>query len=96
MTSPVDRTPTPSASEPPAAARRPEPPAADVTTLLQAWAAGDPAALRALLPLVDAELRLHGERAMRRADAGHTPQATTVVHDAYLRLALAHQPRSIT
>jgi RNA polymerase sigma-70 factor, ECF subfamily len=70
---------------------RPRTPAAGdaplgVTELLLAWGAGDSAALDALLPAVYAELRRQAERAMRRESAGHTLQATALVHEAYMRL----------
>lgn len=74
-------------SEPPLAGQ--SPPGAqpdDVTGLLLAWAAGDPNAVDALLPIVYAELRRQAERAMRREAAGHTLQPTALVHEAYLRL----------
>jgi len=76
------------APEPP-----PSRPAADaphVTELLRAWGAGDPAAVDALLPVVYAELHRQADRAMRRESAGHTLQATALVHEAYLRLADQH------
>jgi RNA polymerase sigma factor (TIGR02999 family) len=57
-----------------------------VTQLLQAWGAGDPAALDALVPTVYAELRRIAARAMRRESAGHTLQPTALVGEAYLRL----------
>ena len=57
-----------------------------VTELLHAWGAGDQTALDALLPIVYGELRRQAERAMRRESAGHTLQATALVHEAYLRL----------
>ena len=71
--------PEPEPSDPP-----PEP--AHVTGLLQAWAAGDPAALEALLPAVYGELRRRAARALRRESPGHTLQTTDLVHEAYLRL----------
>ena len=57
-----------------------------VTDLLRAWAAGDPAALDELLPLVYDELRRQARRYMRAQPAGHTLQTTALVHEAYLRL----------
>jgi len=57
-----------------------------VTALLQAWGRGERAALDELLPLVYSELRRQAERAMRAQPAGHTLQATALVHEAYLRL----------
>jgi RNA polymerase sigma factor (TIGR02999 family) len=58
-----------------------------VTDLLQAWAAGDQAALDELLPLVYDELRRQARRYMRAQTPGHTLQTTALVHEAYLRLA---------
>src|SRR3954468_11046953 len=58
----------------------------DVTQLLRAWRAGDPAAGERLLPIVYAELHRRAAAAMRREDAGHTLQPTALVHEAYLRL----------
>jgi RNA polymerase sigma factor (TIGR02999 family) len=59
----------------------------EVTLLLRELKRGDKDALERLIPLVYGELRriagyfLQGER------AGHTLQATALVHEAYLRLA---------
>src|SRR3954468_7303235 len=58
----------------------------DVTQLLRAWRAGDPAAGERLLPIVYAELHRRAAAAMRREDAGHTLQPTALVHEAYMRL----------
>jgi RNA polymerase sigma factor (TIGR02999 family) len=57
-----------------------------VTDRLRAWAAGDPAALNELLPLVYDELRRQARRYMRAQPPGHTLQTTALVHEAYLRL----------
>jgi RNA polymerase sigma factor (TIGR02999 family) len=57
-----------------------------VTPLLLAWGSGDRAALDALVPVVYSELRRQAARALRREGAGHTLQATALVHEAYLRL----------
>lgn len=65
---------------------RPEAPPSDVTRLLVAWSAGDPAAGERLLPAVYAELRRQAARAMRREGSDHTLQTTALVHEAYLRL----------
>lgn len=59
---------------------------ADVTGLLIAWSEGDSAALDALLPVVYAELRRQARRALRGEAAGHTLEATALVHEAYLKL----------
>lgn len=54
--------------------------------MLQAWAAGDQAALERLVPLVYGELRRIAHRYMRREDPGHTLRTTALVNEAYLRL----------
>jgi RNA polymerase sigma factor (TIGR02999 family) len=58
----------------------------DVTQILDAIAAGDRQASERLLPLVYDELRDLAESQMRQEPAGHTLQATALVHEAYLRL----------
>lgn len=57
-----------------------------MTRLLSAAAAGKPQAARDLLPLVYRSLRQLAERQMQQERAGHTLQATALVHEAYLRL----------
>jgi RNA polymerase sigma factor (TIGR02999 family) len=57
-----------------------------VTALLKAWGQGDASALDALLPTVYGELHRQAERCMRGQSAGHTLQATALVHEAYLKL----------
>lgn len=64
----------------------PFPEAGHVTRLLGAAAAGTPHAARDLLPLVYRSLRQLAERQMQQERAGHTLQATALVHEAYLRL----------
>ena len=59
---------------------------ADVTQMLRAWRAGDASAGERLLPVVYAELHRRAAAAMRREDAGHTLQATALVHEAYMKL----------
>ena len=59
---------------------------AEITTLLQAWSRGDPAALDRLTPLLYDELRRLAHRYMRHERAGHTLQATALANEAYLRL----------
>jgi RNA polymerase sigma factor (TIGR02999 family) len=61
-------------------------PSGSVTGLLRAWRAGDGAALERLTPLVYDELRRIARRSLRRERAGHSLQATALVHEAYLRL----------
>lgn len=57
-----------------------------VTRLLAAWQSGDVSALDELTPLIYEELRRRARRYMRREPAGHTLQATAIVHEALLRL----------
>jgi len=57
-----------------------------VTDLLLAWRAGDDTALARLTPLVHQELRRMARRCLRGERAGHSLQATALVHEAYLRL----------
>ncbi len=63
-----------------------EPTQNDVTSLLEAWNAGDQNAAAEVLPLVYDELRRIAGRYCRRERVGHTLQATAIVHEAYLRL----------
>jgi RNA polymerase sigma factor (TIGR02999 family) len=59
----------------------------DVTRILNAAREGDPKAAEDLLPLVYEELRRIAARKMAGESAGHTLQATALVHEAWLRLA---------
>ncbi|MBL8878008.1 MAG: sigma-70 family RNA polymerase sigma factor [Phycisphaerales bacterium] len=61
-------------------------PETDVTRLIQLVASGRSAAVDELLPLVYAELRALAESHLRRERAGHTLQATSLVHEAYIKL----------
>lgn len=61
---------------------------AEVTGLLRAAGDGDRAAFDRLFPLVYGELRAMAERQLRGEAAGHTLQATALVHEAYLKLAV--------
>ena len=63
----------------------PDPPRT-VTRLLQAWKSGRQDALDEMLPLVYGELRRLAARYMQGERAGHTLQATALVHEAYARL----------
>src|SRR5688500_14150534 len=60
---------------------------ADVTDLLAAIGRGDPGAAGQLWPLVYNELRRLAGAQMAREKAGHTLDATALVHEAYVRLA---------
>jgi RNA polymerase sigma factor (TIGR02999 family) len=57
-----------------------------VKQLLDDWHAGEDEALRALVPLVYAELRRVAHQYLRKERADHTLQSTALVHEAYLRL----------
>jgi RNA polymerase sigma factor (TIGR02999 family) len=59
---------------------------ANVTLLLHAWSAGDPAALDELAPIVHAELKRIARRYMVRERKEHTLQPTALVNEAFLRL----------
>ena len=69
------------------AARFETPPMNDVTRILSALNKGDPQAADQLLPLVYDELRKLAAERMAKEKAGHTLDATALVHEAYLRLA---------
>ncbi|PON14357.1 RNA polymerase subunit sigma [Candidatus Entotheonella serta] len=58
----------------------------DVTLLLEAIDRGDTLATDRLFPLVYDELRVLAAQRMAGELAGHTLQATALVHEAYLRL----------
>ena len=60
---------------------------AEVTQLLQAIRAGDPAAEERLLSMVYHELRAMAGSRMRQERSDHTLQPTALVNEAYLRLA---------
>jgi len=63
-----------------------EPPAHQITQLLQGWREGDPGALEKLIPLVYRDLHRLAQRYMADERAGHTLQATALVNEAYVRL----------
>ena len=58
----------------------------DVTQLLVAWNHGDQAALEALSPLINQELRRLAARYMAGERQGHLLQPTALVNEAWLRL----------
>ena len=60
--------------------------ATDATGILTSHVEGDPDAAAKLLPLVYDQLRALAAKSMRGERAGHTLQATALVHEAYLRL----------
>jgi RNA polymerase sigma factor (TIGR02999 family) len=59
----------------------------EVTHVLEAVGRGEPGAAEELLPLVYQELRRLAAHKMASERAGHTLQATALVHEAWLRLA---------
>ena len=59
----------------------------EVTRLLHQWKDGNQAALDALMPMVEAELRNLAARYMRKERTGHTLQPTALVNEAWLRMA---------
>jgi RNA polymerase sigma factor (TIGR02999 family) len=61
----------------------------DVTALLKAWRGGDQTALERLTPLVYDHLRRLGRQYARKEQAGARADATSLVHEAYLRLVNA-------
>jgi RNA polymerase sigma factor (TIGR02999 family) len=63
----------------------------DVTQLLRRWRGGDEQALTQLTALVYDELRRLAAHYLRHERAGHTLQATALVHEAYVRL-IGQQP----
>lgn len=63
----------------------------DITLLLQQWKQGKDAALSQLLPVVYESLRSIAMSQLRREQAGHTLQATALVHELYLRLVQQHK-----
>jgi RNA polymerase sigma factor (TIGR02999 family) len=67
-------------------ARMPDPPPGEITTLLRAWGAGDPAARDRLMPVVYEELRRRAARFLRRERPDHTLRSGELVHETYLRL----------
>jgi RNA polymerase sigma factor (TIGR02999 family) len=76
---------------PPAAAAAlhsgmPDPPPGEITSLLRAWSAGDPAARDRLMPVVYDELRRRAARFLRRERPDHTMHSGELVHETYLRL----------
>jgi RNA polymerase sigma factor (TIGR02999 family) len=58
----------------------------EVTRILEVLGAGDPGSAEVLLPLVYNELRRLAAARMAGESAGHTLQATALVHEAWLKL----------
>ncbi len=65
----------------------PSPADADVTRFLADFAAGDRAAITALMPKVYGELRRLAGVHLRDERAGHTLQPTALVNEAFIRLS---------
>ena len=63
--------------------------AGEVTVLLRAWRAGDDEAYRRVSVLVYEELRRQAGNYVRRKRRGDGQQATSLVHEAFMRLATA-------
>ncbi len=63
----------------------------EVTRILIAIEGGDSRAAAKLLPLVYEQLRAIARQRMAQERAGHTLQATALVHEAYLRLVGGQQ-----
>lgn len=63
-----------------------------ITALLIDWSKGDQVALEQLMPLVYDELRKMARRYMRKQPAGHTFQATDLIHEAYIKLSNQNDP----
>lgn len=61
--------------------------ASDITSLLEAWAGGDQAALDRLIPLVYPELYRIAQMRLRGQGSVKTLQPTALIHEAYLRMA---------
>jgi RNA polymerase sigma factor (TIGR02999 family) len=59
---------------------------AEITALLKAWRGGDDLALERLTPLVYEHLRRLGRQYARRELPGARMDATSLVHDAFMRL----------
>jgi RNA polymerase sigma factor (TIGR02999 family) len=65
----------------------------NVSQLLDAWGAGDQAALDELMPLVYDELRRIAHRHLGRERVGHTLQTSALVNEAYLKLVNEREMR---
>src|SRR5579871_6431182 len=59
----------------------------DVTQLLERWSTGDRSALDRLTPILYDELRRLAASHLRRSHQSDTIQPTSLVHEAYLKLA---------
>jgi RNA polymerase sigma factor (TIGR02999 family) len=68
-----------------------EPTISEVTRILSAIQQGDPHAAAQLLPLVYDKLRQLAAQKLAQEKPGQTPNATALVHEAYLRLVDTEQ-----
>lgn len=66
-------------------------PSPEITALLDAWNEGDSHALESLIPLVMKDLKRMAALHLAKENAGHTLQATALVHEVYLRLSQREQ-----
>lgn len=63
-----------------------QPPASEITHLLNAWCQGDQQALEQLAPVVESELRRLARLYLSKEAPGNVLQPTALVNEAYLRL----------
>lgn len=64
----------------------------EVTQLLKRLGSGDKSALDEVFPLVYQELRKIARGYLQRESAGHTLQATELIHEAYVRMVRQSHP----
>jgi RNA polymerase sigma factor (TIGR02999 family) len=69
----------------------PEPNSGEITVLLRAWHAGDEDAYRQVSSILYRELRRQAAGYIRRRGAGARSQATSLLHETFLRLTGADQ-----
>ncbi len=69
-----------------------EPRADELSGLLARWMSGDEGALKLLLPLVYGELHRLAHRRLIGQQPNHSIETTSLVHEAYLRLAQRRRP----
>ena len=62
------------------------PPAGDITVILQSWDSDRDSAVEALTPIVYKELRKIAASYLRNQRPDHTLQPTALIHEAYMRL----------
>src|SRR5947207_15737280 len=67
---------------------------ADVAQMLKQWCEGNRDVASRLMELVNQELRARASAYFRRERPDHTLQATALVHQAYLELAIEDQVTS--